>query len=235
MEGRLLVERVLDALRESGRTAGSVIVVGPEDELRGALLSSDGRQTHHVTLIKEGQTGPENMVLGLSAIPEAGHSTWAMLCTCDLPFLTGEAICWLLDNAPEDADIVFPIVTKEAYEAAFPGSPGTYVGIEGNHYTGGSVFLVRPSVIAQNQALIERVFEARKSVLSMARLGGFGLLWRLLLGVLRVEYVEARASQLTGCRCRAVRQAPPHLAADVDTMDDYRFACQRLTAQGARS
>jgi hypothetical protein len=204
-------------------------------DLRAALpaASSGEFEQKSVHFMEEGQTGPENMVRGLLDLTEAGVDGWALLCTCDLPFLTGEAICWLLDNAPEEADIVFPIVTKDAYETAFPGSPGTYAPIEGNQYTGGSVFLVRPSAIARNQALIERVFEARKGILSLARLGGFGLLWRLLLGALTIEYVEARASQLTGCRCRAVRHAPPPLAADIDTMEDYRFACGHLTAQGA--
>ncbi len=234
MGGRLLIERVLDALRSSERTSGKIRIVGPEAEMTAALSVSaaDDFATGTVSVMEEGRTGPENMLRGLSDLVDAGDR-WALLCTCDLPFLTSEALCWLLDNAPEDADIIFPIITKQEYEAAFPGSPGTYVGIEGSQYTGGSVFLVRPSAITRNLPLIERVFEARKGVLSLARLGGLGLCWRLLLGVLTVEYVEARASQLTGCRCRAVRHAPPSLAADVDTMDDYRFACQRLMTPGA--
>ncbi|MES2464301.1 MAG: nucleotidyltransferase family protein [Armatimonadota bacterium] len=237
IEGRLMVERVLDALRESGRVAEPVIVVGPREALKAALTLPDegGKNGGDVRLIDEGATGPENMVRGLSAIPESGAQGWALLCTCDVPFLTGESISWLLDNAPEDADIVFPIVTREEYEAAFPGTPGTYAPVERKQYTGGSVLLVRPSVIFQNKALIERIFAARKDIISMARLGGFGLLWRLFTGTLTVEYVEARASRLTGCRCRALRNAPPSLAADVDTMEDYRYACGHIAGQGARA
>jgi CTP:molybdopterin cytidylyltransferase MocA len=236
LEGKPLVQRVLEALWESGRIAGPVIVVGPEPPLRAILPGSDseGGAARNVHLVPEGNTGPENMVRGLSAIPESRENDWALLCTCDLPFLTGEAVRWLLDNAPEDADIVFPILTKEEYEAEFVESPGTYVAIEGNRYTGGSVLLVRPSVFCRNQGLIERVFAARKDILSMARLGGIRLLCRLVVGTLTVEYVEARASQLTGCRCRAIRHAPPSLAADVDTMEDYQYACGLLADRGAR-
>lgn len=239
MEGKPLVQRVLEALRDSGRVAGPVIIVGPERELQSALAAagSGGLSNQICYFVPEGQTGPENMVRGLSAIPESGEHDWALLCTCDLPFLTGEALCWLLDNAPEDADIVFPIATKGEYEAAFPGTPGTYMGVEGEHYTGGSIFLVRPSAISKNQALIERIFAARKDVFSLARLGGFGLIVRLLTGTLTVEYVEARVSQLTGCRCRVVRHAPPSLAADIDTMEDYRFASgqRQMTTEGTRA
>lgn len=231
--GSTLIEKVVDALVLSGRVADPIVIVGPETELNAALAGG-GREAL-VRLLAEGATGPENMVRGLSALSVSEPDGWAILCTCDLPLLTGEAIRWLLDNAPEDADIVFPILTKAEFETAFPGSPGTYAPIERDQYTGGSVFLVRPAAFTRNLPLIERVFETRKGIFSMARLGGFGLLARLFTGTLTIEYVEARASKLTGCRCRAVRHAPPALAADVDTMEDYTFILSRLTAFGARA
>ena len=215
--GDTMIGGVIEALRQSGRVEEPIIVVGPETELQSSLAGKT------VRVIAEGKTGPENMIRGLLALPEAEHDGWALLCTCDLPLLTGDAIRELIESAPDDADIVFPIVTKEEYEAQFPGSPGTYAPIGGEQYTGGSVFLVRPSAFARNRALIEKVFEARKGVLSMAKLGGFGLLLRFLTGTLTVEYVERRASELTGCHCRAVRGASPTLAADVDTLEDYDF------------
>jgi molybdopterin-guanine dinucleotide biosynthesis protein A len=230
LQGISLVERVLAGLVQSERIADPVLVVGPEVDLRMSL----GESASSVRFLEEGVSGPENMVRGLSAVGESGANGWAILCTCDVPFLTGDAVRWLLDSAPDEADIVFPILTKAEYEAAFPGSPGTYVGIEGEQYTGGSVFLVRPSAIIRNRALIKRVFEARKSVFAMARLGGFGLVGRLMTRTLTVEYVEARASLLTGCRCRALRHAPASLVADIDTMEDYRYACGLLADQGTR-
>ena len=213
-----MIDCVIEALRQSGRVEEPIIVVGPEAEMCAALTGKNLR------VIAEGITGPENMIQGLRALPEAEHEGWALLCTCDLPLLTGDAIRELLDAAPEDADIIFPILTKEQYEAQFPGSPGTYTPLEGRLYTGGSVFLVRPSAFSRNRVLIEKVFASRKEIFSMAKLGGFGLIMRFLTGTLTIEYVERRASELTGCRCRAVRGASPTLAADVDTWEDYEFA-----------
>jgi molybdopterin-guanine dinucleotide biosynthesis protein A len=236
VEGSHLLQRVLDPVWDSNRITGPVIVVGPVEDLQAAL-NAPARDAagRNVCLIPEGDSGPENIARGLSALAALSEHHWVLLCTCDVPFLTDDAIGWLLDNSPEDADIVFPILTKAEYEAEFPGSPGSYVEIEGNSYTGSSVFLIRPSAILQNRALIERVFQARKNTVAMARLGGIGLLWRLLAGTLTVEYVEARASQLTACRCTVVRHAPPSLAADIDTMEDYHYACGQLAALGARA
>ncbi|MBC8104513.1 MAG: NTP transferase domain-containing protein, partial [Cytophagales bacterium] len=218
-----LLDRVLKALWESGRVQGPVVVVGPVAELDVGA-----------TVVEEGETGPQNMVRGLQTLSPTQQKGWALLCTCDLPLLSGESVNWLLDNAPEEADIVFPIITRQEYDAVLPGSPNTYAPVDGQEYTGGSIFLVRPAVIAQNLPLIEQVFAARKGLVPMARLGGIGLLWRFLTRTLTVEYVEQRASQLTGCRCRAARHAPPQLAADVDTMEDYQYVCQWLTDRGPR-
>ena len=147
-----------------------------------------------------------------------------MLTASDLPFLTAEALDDLLDRAPQDADLVFPILRKAHYEAVFPGSPGAWTRLSDGELTGGSTLLVRPAAIEKNAALIERVFEARKSQWAMARLLGLGLALKFGMGKLSIAEAETRASALTGCRCRVVWDAHPHLACDLDDEADFAYA-----------
>jgi hypothetical protein len=220
--GRPLIGYVLDALAEVTEAARP-IVVGPVGELRGAV--GDAR------LVEEGESGPENVRRGLNALTPEEKSRPVLICTSDLPFITPTAIRWLLDSAPDDAEIVFPVITRESFEAAFPGSPNTYAKLAGQEYTGGSILLVRPEAVERNLPLIEKVFHARKSQIGMARLLGAPFLFRFLLSALTVELAEQRASDLTGCRCRALLDAPPEIGADIDSQADYEWAEAFLRAR----
>jgi hypothetical protein len=69
----------------------------------------------------------------------------------------------------------------------------------------------------------------------MAMAGKLGLpfLFKLLTRRLRVHELEARASALTGCRCRAVLDCHPELAFDIDNLAEWRYA--ETLFGGARS
>ncbi len=231
---RCVLDLVIAALRESGR-AGTVVVVGPKRELETAGVSAD-------VILEEGATGPENMLRGLRHVRAEADATGdgrALLCATDLPFLTGAAVRWFVDtNRASDADIVFPVVTRQSYEAALPGSPNTYAPVAGGWYTGGSVQIVRPGAIEANLMLIEKAFAARKSLFQMAALLGLPFLLRFLTRTLSIAQAEAQASRMTGCRCRAFTASnAPHgadalLCADIDNITDYLRAVIILSEEG---
>ena len=213
IENKPLLAFMLDALLQIPRV-GPVVVVGPM-EIAPALAPYPS-----VCLVPEGATGPENVLRGLQAVREDGDGM-ALICTSDLPFIEAGAIGSLLHTAPQTADIVFPVVSRTDYEACFPASPNVWTPLSGGQYTGGSVLLVRPDALEKNQALIERVFAARKSQWEMAKLLGLGFALRFKRGKLTVADAEARASALTGCRCHALLNADARLSADIDTLADY--------------
>lgn len=219
--GRTLLGRVQDALHGSGRVDGAWIV-GPEDSLQEHV-------SHPSRLIPEGATGIDNLRRGLAQV-DAGDGL-ALFAATDLPFLSPSAVRSLVECAPGDADIVFPIFTRAEFERDFPGSPGIYTPMDGDHWTGGSAFLLRPAAIERNAALLERVFTARKRQWAMARLLGLSFALRFATGRLSIAAAEARATDLTGCRCRVVRGCDPALAFDVD--DEHDLAHARRAAQEA--
>ena len=206
-----MLSQVLQALEGSGRVRETV-VVGP-DTLKPHVGSA--------CLIPEGDSGIENLTRGLNAV-DAGEG-FALFAASDLPYLCAESVRWLVENAPEDADIVFPITDRQRYEARFPGTPGAWTKLREGELTGGSVFLMRPAAIARNQHLIEKAFNARKSQWQMAQLLGLGFALKFATGQLSVAAAEARATALTGCRCRALPDAHPHLACDLDTHEEWLY------------
>ncbi len=224
--GGLLIDRILGALR-AVPAVGPIAVVGPVEELSKITLPPD------TFLVAEGATGPENVGRGIRAVHEYAPNVRAdrlLLCTSDLPFVDGDAVRALLNSAPADADIVYPVVTREAYLAAFPGSPNTFARLAGREYTGGSVLVVNPDALTANRHLIEAVFAARKSQIAMARLLGLSFTLRFLTNRLTIERAERRASQIIGCACRALREAPPTVCADIDTAEEYEWVLSRLPA-----
>lgn len=225
--GAPLIEPMLRALAATPGV-GQAVIVGPTREL--AVLNGVAAT---VARIEEGATGTENMRRGLEAVEAEAGEGHVLLCTSDMPFIEAGAIAWLLDNAPRDADIVYPVIRRADYDAAFPGSPNTWARLAGTEYTGGSILLVRPAAIRRNLALIEQVFHARKSQIGMAGLLGVPFVIRFLTGTLTVPQAEARACALTGCSCRALVGAPPQLAVDIDTLADYQWATARCTAASA--
>jgi hypothetical protein len=124
-------------------------VVGPVEPLRAGT----GAAPDH--WVEEGATGPENVERGLKALAaheDSRSDGRVLLSASDLPFLHADAVRWLLEHAPGDADIVYPVIRRADHEASFPDSPNVWTPLADGHYTGGSVLLVRPAAIERNRA-----------------------------------------------------------------------------------
>jgi hypothetical protein len=100
---------------------------------------------------------------------------------------------------------------------------GIYVRLADGAFTSGGQMLVDPSAIERNAALLQRMFDRRKSQLAMSHALGPRFIARLIAGRLSVAELEERATELTGCVCRAVPDCDPLLAFDVDNVLDARY------------
>ncbi len=215
------IERVQRALRDCG--AVSVIaIVGPVSELQAAGITAD-------VWADEKVTGPENIQQGIVALREAGYLTGEerlLLCATDAVFLGAGTIITLLAEAETrpEADIVFPIVRRETYDTQFPGSPNVYAPLAEGAFTGSSVQIVRPSAMERCLPYIEKAFAARKSQWEMAKLLGWGFIWRFVTRTLTVNDAVAKISSVTGLNCHAPILGTALIAADVDTVADYKYA-----------
>ncbi len=213
------MQRVVDALRGSGRVRRIVAVAPPA--VQDAISGVD-------EWLPSGDSGPRNILLGLAALPD--WEAPALVCTSDLPLLTAEAVEAFVERARPDADVSLGLVGRVAYERAFPDAPlSLFVPFRDiGPVTMSCLFQVRPALLRRNEALLNRAFAGRKSQWEMASLLGPALLCRFALRRLTLAAVQARAEALLRCRADVIRDCPPELALDIDTTDDYAYADARL-------
>lgn len=165
-----------------------------------------------------------NLFAGLRAAEEA---ELAILITCDLPFLTGDALSEFVHAVHEsNADLVYAAVPVEVCYARFPGIRRTSVRLREGRLTGGNVVAARPAALLRQEARIQEAFEARKSPLKLARMFGWGTALRAAIAIalfprlLGITDLERSASRILGCRVKVILSNWPELATDIDHPDD---------------
>lgn len=222
--GRSILQAVVQALRDSGRIR-NIVVVGSSSVRE--QVSSLG-----VECIEPGDSGPENIFRGFDKLQQlAPKVEQALIVTCDLPFVSGESVASYLDLCPPDRDICVPVIDREAFEAAYPGTTSTFVQTKDGTFTIGGMFLMSARKLPQLRQSIEQIFAKRKSKIGMAMLIGPKFVWKYLTKSLTISDLEAKIESMLRCTGAAVRGAPVDLAYDIDYRDDYEYALKVARTQ----
>lgn len=200
--GRPLVEHVLEPLAASGLTT---VVVGPDHPLRPAP---------RLRLPDQG-----GMLENLEAALEVARSDKVLVATGDMPFLSAEAIRYVLGQAPK-AGLVYCVVRKEEIERSFPGMRRTYARLREGSFTGGNVILLDKALFTSALGLARKVVAQRKNPLALAQMIGWGVLLKLLLGRLTIPELEARVSRILGMPARALVVPFAGVGVDIDKEED---------------
>ena len=202
--GRSLADLVVTALSEASSVNRIVFV--------GSLPADTSRQPDAV--VPSGKLFSDSVALGLGAALGLDPQAPLLLCTCDLPWLTGAAVDRFVNQAHDDLN--YPIVSREVALKDFPGQERTWVKLKQGQVTGGNLALIQAKVVPDLLLLTDRFFRARKNPLALSSLVGFGTLIDLLLGRADLPSLEKRVSALLGHRARAVWAEDASLGADVD-------------------
>ncbi len=216
INGRPMVDFTLQALRDSGGIE-RLIYVGPAAEL----------QPQPDVMLKDQGSLLGNLEAGMNA---AGSGR-ILVASGDNPFITSEAVVWLLQNAP-DAALVYPIVPKEAVEARWPGMRRTYARLRDGTFTGGNLIIIDRDLFARALPMARKIIDLRKKPLALARLIGVGVLIKLLLGRLTIAEMEKRAERLFGVPMRALITPYPEVGVDVDSEEDFAWLEVKNDAHG---
>ena len=218
--GSPMAAHVLRALRGSGRVR-RILYVGPTTPEIEAL--SDGRVTDHGTLLSNLEAGVE--ALRSTGLPPGER---VMVVTADIPLLGAEAVRDLLDAAPTEAALIYPVVRREVCEAQFPGVKRTYARLRDGTFTGCNLFLLDPALIGQFLPRLRALLAARKAPLRLAGIVGPGVLLALVTGRLSVSALERRVSDLLGVRACALITLHAAVGTDVDKEADLQLAREHL-------
>jgi GTP:adenosylcobinamide-phosphate guanylyltransferase len=180
----------------------------------------------------------ENLTAGL----EATGAPQALVLTCDIPFITPEAIDDFIERSlARSVDLTYPIVSLDIYLKRFAEMKRTTVRLREGVFTGGNIMLLRTAFITSQRDQIRRVYAARKDVLRLGALLGPGLLCRLIIsqlfapGVLSLAMAESAAGRLLGkgSRVAAIITEYAEIGTDVDRPEDIQIAKRILATSNA--
>ncbi|MDI6871867.1 MAG: nucleotidyltransferase family protein [Bacillota bacterium] len=222
IQGRPMVEYVVDALRHSANV-DRIVVVGPEHVLGPVLAGKVYR------VVQSGRNIVENLIIGIEMLQPAGK---ILVVAADIPLLTTAAIDDFIERCRErEADIYYPICRKEENEAKYPGMRRTYATLREGVFTGGNIFILNPAVVIKWRREIERAVAVRKSVLGMAKLLGFRLMVKFLLQSLSLREAEERVAKVLGCPVAAVETSYPEIGVDVDKPSDLELVTRHYRSR----
>lgn len=210
--GRPMLATVIAALRESGAVSEVVLIGGSEV---GELDGIDRR-------LAPGEGLVENILRGMRACADVDY---VLLSTADLPFLTSRAVAALVHAGIESGgSFCYPIIRKEENERRFPGMRRTYARLADGVFTGGNLFLTRPSVLLPQEARMRYAYAARKQPWKLSFIFGIPFFFRFFHGTLSIAQLEARTSVLFGVPVRALILPYPELGADIDRPEELSAA-----------
>ncbi len=212
VRGMTMLARMIEALGAAG--VSQIAVVGGE-EVRAACGGSVDR------VVDESPSGSENLLRALRAWPDSERVLYA---TSDLPYVTGGAIGDFAGRVGQGA-LAVALTEFGAFCERFPGAPPFGITLSGERVVNGGLFSIPQGSGDKLAGIAQRFFEARKRPWRMASLVGPGVLIRFLSGRLRVADLEAMALHVLALPAQALRGCAPELAFDVDTIDEYRYAC----------
>jgi GTP:adenosylcobinamide-phosphate guanylyltransferase len=208
---RPMVEWVVEALKACEKVSEIAVVV-PDDVDVGAWTAL----VDHIVVCDASFI--DNVIAGLSVF---GGQSSVLVVTGDVPAITAPGVDeYISRSLKSGAALTYPLVSAEDMEAQFPGSARSYIKVDGRRVTGGNMMLLSPELVSSRRDLGERLFQARKSPVALARILGGGFVLRYVTGRLRVSDVERKMGQMLGARCVALHTREASVGADVDKAVD---------------
>jgi hypothetical protein len=154
-------------------------------------------------------------------------SQWILLSTADLPLLTPEAIRDFLERCFKvEAELYYPIITRQSIEEKFKGARRTYVRLKEGTFTGGNLALMRADALTPCALKGEKLVKLRKSPLGLARQIGLLFILKFILGRLTLAEAERSFSRLLGVKGTAIITPYPEIGMDVDKPEDWELVCR---------
>jgi GTP:adenosylcobinamide-phosphate guanylyltransferase len=213
--GVTLVERTLRALRSGKRVRRVVVVAPPATHATAALSLADECRADGVRI-------SDSLRSGLQGFPP---DELLLVCTSDLPVLTGESIDDFIEHALSvDPDIGYGCVERRVHLASYPQVPHTWAALREGTFCGAGLIVMKPRVLPALERFIERLGAARKNPLRLASLFGWDVLLRFAFRRLTVTSAERRAAAILGAPVRAIVSPYAETAVNVDRVSDVALA-----------
>lgn len=213
--GKNLLLIAIEAVLGVPQVEKPIAVVGPS-EIR-IEVEKFGKD---VVWLMEGAGIMDNVQSGVSFF---GWNNDFLLVSPDLPLVTSEDFSSFLSSIPEEAELAVPIIRKEDFLNAFPGSPNKFVRLLEGQVTMGSTFFAKGSALRKNIGLGRDAYKARKNILKLAFMLGLPIVIGNIFGRCSLPVIEKRVSFLVDAKAKGVIVNLPRLAYDVDNEMNLRY------------
>ncbi|KRQ87778.1 Bifunctional protein GlmU [Caloramator mitchellensis] len=219
IKGKFMVEYLIDALKASG-TIKNIYVAGDE------VLREMIKNLYDGYILSDGEM-LENIKKSIKEI--ADYETPVLICTADIPLVSGEAIKdFVAECENKSIDLGYPIIDKILNDEKYPDVKRTYVKLKEGTFTGGNLIYLNPNVIERATEKAAELIAYRKNPLKMGKVLGISFLIRLALGMLSLESVEKKICDMFDVKGKAILTKYPEIGNDVDKIEDIEFVNRYL-------
>lgn len=210
MNGRTMLERVVDALQASC-SIEDIVVVG----LGSDMGMEFQRPVHH---LPDQNNLVANALAGINWLRQQKPDTEILfLCSADIPTLTGKIVDQFVELCrPFDKAIYYTFATQATIEARFPHSRRTFVKLKGLNVAGGDVAIIHADLADSHHELWQAMTNARKHAWRLARIVGLRLLLKFLFRQVSIADIEAAAQRLINRPAKVILSPYAELAMDAD-------------------
>ena len=215
-----MVEYVIRAVNNSQST-DRVALVGPAKELTDSL-------NEDVDILVE---SAESMIDNIRAgVEKLASNKYILVVTSDIPLISREVVDKYIDLCQErEADIYFPIISRDICEDKFPEVERTYVKLAEGTYTGGNIILMKSDVFMDILGILSKVIQGRKKPWKLSKLLGFKFIIKYFLGRLHLKEIEDRISDIIGYQGKGLIVDYPEVGFDIDKPSDLRLMRQKYS------
>jgi GTP:adenosylcobinamide-phosphate guanylyltransferase len=218
IEGKPIIQWVVDALNGSGEVDKIIIVGLPSD--------TPIRAKQKITFIESKNDLMLNIQAAAEKVVELDPAcNDCFLVSGDIPGLTAEMVKWLAHKVRRSPpmDIHYTVVAKQVMESEFPGSKRTYTRMKDCEVSGGDCSVFNPRMAIDPNARWRKLIDYRKSPVKQAALIGFDTLFLLLIGQLTLKEAERRVTRRLNI-CGEVVLAPyAGIAMDIDKAHQFEI------------
>lgn len=219
INGKPMVDYVIEALTSSSRVA-SIVVVAPK-EIKDSLPSQ-------AVWVEAGASLTENIFRAMDSLEKKNN---VLFVTSDVPFLHAEAIDDFVDRCGElDGEIFYPLISREANEQLYPETMRTYFTLKEGAFTGGNIVLAMPQAVMNSRWVMDQVISRRKKPWKIIRMLGLLFIFKFATRQLTLRQLEERASELLGHSGVLIISPYPELSTDVDKPSDLELAEKTIAA-----